>query len=174
MYDSGHLRRHFRRLRPHVALLPHGQAEEEQVQAEPENDSDTKITKSPIKESESIPNEKTEISQDDILSDNVLADIDQPEVLVKENAVDETAELLALEKEIQELEQKEQIQEKQKKQKEDILDFSSEDIWDLGGSNAKENANGTIRFAEDIESLNTFKSDGKKPKKSVKRKKNKR
>tara|TARA_X000001036_G_scaffold65357_1_gene56078 strand:- start:8045 stop:9517 length:1473 start_codon:yes stop_codon:yes gene_type:complete len=150
------------------------QAEEEQVQAEPENDSDTKITKSPIKESESIPNEKTEISQDDILSDNVLADIDQPEVLVKENAVDETAELLALEKEIQELEQKEQIQEKQKKQKEDILDFSSEDIWDLGGSNAKENANGTIRFAEDIESLNTFKSDGKNPKKSVKRKKNKR
>ena len=42
--------------------------------------------------------------------------------------MDETAELLALEKEIQELEQKEQIQEKQKKQKEDILDFSSEDM----------------------------------------------
>ena len=118
--------------------------------------------------------EKPEISKEEIFSDNVLSDIDQAEVVVKENSVDEKAELMALEKEIQELEQKEEKEAKKKKQKEDILDFSSEDIWNLGGKSSKETSDDTIRFAEDIESLNTFNNDGKNSKKSDRRKKNKR
>jgi len=119
-------------------------------------------------------NEKIDTSDEEIFSDNVLNDIDQPEESLKENSVDEKAELLALEKEIEELEQKEEKEEKKKKQKEDILDFSSEDIWDLGGNNSNETSDDTIRFAEDIESLNTFNNDGKNSKKSDRRKKNKR
>ncbi len=91
----------------------------------------------------------------------------------KAKTVDEEAELMALEKEIQELEQKEQEEIKQKKQKEDILDFSSEDIWNLDGVDSKDKADETIRFAEDIESLNTF-ANNKNSKKSDKRKKNKK
>jgi len=119
-------------------------------------------------------NEKIDTSDEEIFTDNVLNDIDQPEESLKENSVDEKAELLALEKEIEELEQKEEKEEKKKKQKEDILDFSSEDIWDLGGNNSNESSDDTIRFAEDIESLNTFNNDGKNSKKSDRRKKNKR
>ena len=119
-------------------------------------------------------NEKIDTSDEEIFTDNVLNDIDQPEESLKENSVDEKAELLALEKEIEELEQKEEKEEKKKKQKEDILDFSSEDIWDLGGNNSNETSDDTIRFAEDIESLNTFNNDGKNSKKSDRRKKNKR
>ena len=92
----------------------------------------------------------------------------------KAKTVDEEAELMALEKEIQELEQKEEDEIKQKKQKEDILDFSSEDIWNLGGVDSKDNSDETIRFAEDIESLNTFGNNNKNSKKSDRRKKNKR
>ena len=92
----------------------------------------------------------------------------------KAKTVDEEAELMALEKEIQELEQKEEDEIKQKKQKEDILDFSSEDIWNLDGVDSKDKSDETIRFAEDIESLNTFGSNNKNSKKSDRRKKNKR
>ena len=92
----------------------------------------------------------------------------------KAKTVDEEAELMALEKEIQELEQKEEDEIKQKKQKEDILDFSSEDIWNLGGVDSKDKSDETIRFAEDIESLNTFGNNNKNSKKSDRRKKNKR
>ena len=92
----------------------------------------------------------------------------------KAKTVDEEAELMALEKEIQELEQKEEDEIKQKKQKEDILDFSSEDIWNLDGVDSKDKSDETIRFAEDIESLNTFGNNNKNSKKSDRRKKNKR
>ena len=153
------------------------QAEEEvivKVDKEIQPKSDSIISSDSIDpKSEPEVSDKKDISKEELLSDNVLSDIDQPEVLVKES-VDEKAELLALEKEIQELEQKEQKEEKQKKIKEDILDFSSEDIWDLGGSNSKESSDDTIRFAEDIESLKNSNSDGKNARKSPKRKKNKR
>jgi len=153
------------------------QAEEEvivKVDKEIQPKSDSIISSDSIDpKSEPEVSDKKDISKEELLSDNVLSDIDQPEVLVKES-VDEKAELLALEKEIQELEQKEQKEEKQKKIKEDILDFSSEDIWDLGGSNSKESSDDTIRFAEDIESLKKSNSDGKNARKSPKRKKNKR
>ena len=152
------------------------QAEEEMIvqsndEIKPDSNTSTDVVDS---KSETSVLDKKEISKEELLSDNVLSDIDQPEVLVKEASVDEKAELLALEKEIQELEQKEEKEEKQKKQKEDILDFSSEDIWDLGGSNSKKNTDDTIRFAEDIESLKNFNTDGRNAKKSVRRKKNKR
>ena len=91
----------------------------------------------------------------------------------KAKTVDEEAELMALEKEIKELEQKEEDEIKQKKQKEDILDFSSEDIWNLDGVDSKDKSDETIRFAEDIESLNTFGNNNKNSKKSNSRKKNK-
>lgn len=152
------------------------QAEEERIvkavdEIKPDSDTSTDIVDS---KSETSVSDKKEISKEELLSDNVLSDIDQPEVLVKEASVDEKAELIALEKEIQELEQKEKKEEKQKKQKEDLLDFSSEDIWDLGGKKSKENSDDTIRFAEDIESLKNFNTDGRNAKKSVRRKKNKR
>ena len=53
-------------------------------------------------------------------------------------------------------------------------DFSSEDIWNLGGSKDSDKSDDTIRFAEDIESLNSFKSDDKNAKKSNRKRKNKR
>jgi len=151
------------------------QAEEEViVQTDEVVESDPNVSVSEDIKSETKDEPKKDTSKEELLSDNVLGEIDQPEVLVKETSVDEKAELLALEKEIKELEQKEEKEEKEKKQKEDILDFSSEDIWDLGGSSSKENADETIRFAEDIESLKNFNNDGKNSRKSVKRKKNKR
>ena len=151
------------------------QAEEEViVKTEAKVTPDPVVLETTTDESPSLQTPKSDIPKEELLSDNILGDIDQPAVAAKENSVDETAELLALEKEIKELEQKEEKAEKQKKQKEDILDFSSEDIWDLGGRKSTESSNDTIRFAEDIESLNTFNSDGKNAKKSVKRKKNNR
>ena len=97
--------------------------------------------------------EKEEVSE-------VVQTMDE-EILLQEDLVDDSAELMALEKEIQELEEKEQKEKILQKQKEDILDFSSEDIWDLGGAKGSEKSDDTIRFAEDIESLNNFKSDDK-------------
>ena len=116
------------------------------------------------------PNESSEAVQtiEEVFDETIL------EESPKAKTVDEEAELMALEKEIQELEQKEEDEIKQKKQKEDILDFSSEDIWNLDGVDSKDKSDETIRFAEDIESLNTFGSNNKNSKKSDRRKKNKR
>ena len=119
---------------------------------------------------EASPKESSEAVQtiEEVFDETIL------EESPKAKTVDEEAELMALEKEIQELEQKEEDEIKQKKQKEDILDFSSEDIWNLDGVDSKDKSDETIRFAEDIESLNTFGNNNKNSKKSDSRKKNKR
>lgn len=126
-----------------------------------------KIKEEITKKTEEIKTEsKEEIG---ILQENTL----EKEVLVKEDLVDDSAELIALEKEIQELEAKEKKEKIIQKQKEDILDFSSEDIWNLGGTTKSKGSDGTIRFAEDIESLNTFSSPSKKNTKNPRKKRKK-
>ena len=141
------------------------QPEEDQIKEIAEEIKDVQIeiteTKENITESE-----KEEVSE-------VVQTMDE-EILLQEDLVDDSAELMALEKEIQELEEKEQKEKILQKQKEDILDFSSEDIWDLGGAKGSEKSDDTIRFAEDIESLNNFKSDDRNSKKSDRKRKNKR
>jgi len=118
---------------------------------------------------EASPKESSEAVQtiEEVFDETIL------EESPKAKTVDEEAELMALEKEIKDLEQKEEDEIKQKKQKEDILDFSSEDIWNLDGVDSKDKSDETIRFAEDIESLNTFGNNNKNSKKSNSRKKNK-
>ena len=126
-----------------------------------------KIKEEITKKTEEIKTEsKEEIGS---LHENTL----EKEVLVKEDLVDDSAELIALEKEIQELEAKEKKEKIIQKQKEDILDFSSEDIWNLGGTTKSKGSDGTIRFAEDIESLNTFSSPSKKNTKNPRKKRKK-
>ena len=146
------------------------QAEEEVIIEQPdevvEKVSDTASVNNSEEVSISESSESVQIIEE-VFDETILED--SP----KAKTVDEEAELMALEKEIQELEQKEQEEIKQNKQKEDILDFSSEDIWNLDGVDSKDKADETIRFAEDIESLNTF-ANNKNPKKSDKRKKNKK
>ena len=146
------------------------QAEEEVIIEQPdevvEKVSDTASVNNSEEVSISESSESVQIIEE-VFDETILED--SP----KAKTVDEEAELMALEKEIQELEQKEQEEIKQKKQKEDILDFSSEDIWNLDGVDSKDKADETIRFAEDIESLNTF-ANNKNSKKSDKRKKNKK
>ncbi len=141
------------------------QPEEDQIKEIAEEIKDVHIeiaeTKENITESE-----KEEVSE-------VVQTMDE-EILLQEDLVDDSAELRALEKEIQELEEKEEKEKVLQKQKEDIIDFSSEDIWDLGGAKGSEKSDDTIRFAEDIESLNNFKSDDRNSKKSDRKRKNKR
>jgi len=146
------------------------QAEEEVIIEQPdevvEKVSDTASVNNSEEVSISESSESVQIIEE-VFDETILEDSPRAKT------VDEEAELMALEKEIQELEQKEQEEIKQKKQKEDILDFSSEDIWNLDGVDSKDKADETIRFAEDIESLNTF-ANNKNSKKSDKRKKNKK
>ena len=141
------------------------QPEEDQIKKIAEEIKDVQIeiteTKENITESE-----KEEVSE--------VVQTMEEEILLQEDLVDDSAELMALEKEIQELEEKEEKEKILQKQKEDILDFSSEDIWDLGGAKGSEESDDTIRFAEDIESLNNFKSDDRNSKKSDRKRKNKR
>ncbi|MDG2100923.1 MAG: transcription termination factor NusA [Dehalococcoidia bacterium] len=121
--------------------------------------------------------EKSEIIPDEIKLETVETQkekIVQKEILVKEDLIDDSAELMALEKEIQELEEKEKKEKIIQKQKEDILDFSSEDIWNLGGKSNSKDSDDTIRFAEDIESLNTFNSSANKNAKNAKKKSGKK
>ncbi|NCG34562.1 MAG: transcription termination/antitermination protein NusA [Dehalococcoidales bacterium] len=121
--------------------------------------------------------EKSEIIPDEIKLATVETQkekIVQKEILVKEDLIDDSAELMALEKEIQELEEKEKKEKIIQKQKEDILDFSSEDIWNLGGKSKSKDSDDTIRFAEDIESLNTFNSSANKNAKNAKKKSGKK
>ena len=141
------------------------QPEEDQIKeiAEEINDVQIEITETKENITES---EKEEVSE--------VVQTMEEEILLQEDLVDDSAELMALEKEIQELEEKEEKEKILQKQKEDILDFSSEDIWDLGGAKGSEKSDDTIRFAEDIESLNNFKSDDRNSKKSDRKRKNKR
>ena len=146
------------------------QAEEEVIIEQPDEVVEKVSDTASVNKSEEVSiSESSESVQiiEEVFDETILED--SP----KAKTVDEEAELMALEKEIQELEQKEQEEIKQNKQKEDILDFSSEDIWNLDGVDSKDKADETIRFAEDIESLNTF-ANNKNSKKSDKRKKNKK
>ena len=147
------------------------QAEEEVIIEQPDEVIEKVSETASVANTEEVsPNESSEAVQtiEEVFDETIL------EESPKSKTVDEEAELMALEKEIQELEQKEEDEIKQKKQKEDILDFSSEDIWNLDGVDSKDKSDETIRFAEDIESLNTFGSNNKNSKKSDRRKKNKR
>ena len=147
------------------------QAEEEVIIEQPDEVIEKVSEAASVANTEEVsPNESSEAVQtiEEVFDETIL------EESPKDKTVDEEAELMALEKEIQELEQKEEDEIKQKKQKEDILDFSSEDIWNLDGVDSKDKSDETIRFAEDIESLNTFGSNNKNSKKSDRRKKNKR
>ena len=147
------------------------QAEEEVIIEQPDEVIEKVSETASVDNTEEVsPNESSEAVQtiEEVFDETIL------EESPKAKTVDEEAELMALEKEIQELEQKEEDEIKQKKQKEDILDFSSEDIWNLDGVDSKDKSDETIRFAEDIESLNTFGSNNKNSKKSDRRKKNKR
>ena len=147
------------------------QAEEEVIIEQPDEVIEKVSEAASVANTEEVsPNESSEAVQtiEEVFDETIL------EESPKAKTVDEEAELMALEKEIQELEQKEEDEIKQKKQKEDILDFSSEDIWNLDGVDSKDKSDETIRFAEDIESLNTFGSNNKNSKKSDRRKKNKR
>ena len=147
------------------------QAEEEVIIEQPDEVIEKVSEAASVANTEEVsPNESSEAVQtiEEVFDETIL------EESPKAKTVDEEAELMALEKEIQELEQKEEDEIKQKKQKEDILDFSSEDIWNLGGADSKDKSDETIRFAEDIESLNTFGNNNKNSKKSDRRKKNKR
>ena len=147
------------------------QAEEEVIIEQPDEVIEKVSETASVANTEEVsPNESSEAVQtiEEVFDETIL------EESPKAKTVDEEAELMALEKEIQELEQKEEDEIKQKKQKEDILDFSSEDIWNLGGVDSKDKSDETIRFAEDIESLNTFGNNNKNSKKSDRRKKNKR
>ncbi len=147
------------------------QAEEEVIIEQPDEVIEKVSETASVTNTEEVsPNESSEAVQtiEEVFDETIL------EESPKAKTVDEEAELMALEKEIQELEQKEEDEIKQKKQKEDILDFSSEDIWNLDGVDSKDKSDETIRFAEDIESLNTFGSNNKNSKKSDRRKKNKR
>ena len=146
------------------------QAEEEVIIEQPDEVIEkVSETASVVNTEEVSPNESSEAVQtiEEVFDETIL------EESPKAKTVDEEAELMALEKEIKELEQKEEDEIKQKKQKEDILDFSSEDIWNLDGVDSKDKSDETIRFAEDIESLNTFGNNNKNSKKSNSRKKNK-
>ena len=147
------------------------QAEEEVIIEQPDEVIEKVSETASVANTEEVsPNESSEAVQtiEEVFDETIL------EESPKAKTVDEEAELMALEKEIQELEQKEEDEIKQKKQKEDILDFSSEDIWNLDGVDSKDKSDETIRFAEDIESLNTFGNNNKNSKKSDRRKKNKR
>ena len=146
------------------------QAEEEVIIEQPDEVIEKVSEAASVANTEEVsPNESSEAVQtiEEVFDETIL------EESPKAKTVDEEAELMALEKEIQELEQKEEDEIKQKKQKEDILDFSSEDIWNLDGVDSKDKSDETIRFAEDIESINTFGSNNKNSKKSYRRKKNK-
>ena len=144
------------------------------IDVQPEEDQVVEVVEetkeSPIETKEVVEETK---DKEEVKTQEVVQTIEE-EILVQEDLVDDSAELIALEKEIQELEDKEEKEKILQKQKEDILDFSSEDIWNLGGSKKSDKSDDTIRFAEDIESLNSFKSDDKNAKKSNRKRKNRR
>ena len=97
------------------------------------------------------------------------------EIFDESKPLNEEEELRVLEKEIEDLEKQELEEERKAKEKETILDFSSEEIWNIGGSKKTENSdNEVIRFAEDIESVNVYNSNSTKSKKSNKKRRNKR
>ena len=141
-----------------------------------------------------IPNEQKEIQEQEIPltkekitegTPEVLPIVNESEIQAEEiidseifdesKVLNEEEELRVLEKEIEDLEKQELEEERKAKEKETILDFSSEEIWNIGGSKKTENSDDeVIRFAEDIESVNVYNSNSTKSKKSNKKRRNKR
>ena len=141
-----------------------------------------------------IPNEQKEIQEQEIPltkekitegTPEVLPIVNESEIQAEEiidseifeesKPLNEDEELRVLEKEIEDLEKQELEEERKAKEKETILDFSSEEIWNIGGSKKTENSDDeVIRFAEDIESVNVYNSNSTKSKKSNKKRRNKR
>jgi N utilization substance protein A len=141
-----------------------------------------------------IPNEQKEIQEQEIPltkekitegTPEVLPIVNESEIQAEEiidseifdesKPLNEEEELRVLEKEIEDLEKQELEEERKAKEKETILDFSSEEIWNIGGSKKTENSDDeVIRFAEDIESVNVYNSNSTKSKKSNKKRRNKR
>ena len=111
------------------------------------------------------------VNQSEIQSEEII----DSEIFEESKPLNEDEELRVLEKEIEDLEKQELEEERKAKEKETILDFSSEEIWNIGGSKKTENSdNEVIRFAEDIESVNVYNSNSTKSKKSNKKRRNKR
>ena len=111
------------------------------------------------------------VNQSEIQSEEII----DSEIFEESKPMNEDEELRVLEKEIEDLENQELEEERKAKEKETILDFSSEEIWNIGGSKKTENSdNEVIRFAEDIESVNVYNSNSTKSKKSNKKRRNKR
>ena len=141
-----------------------------------------------------IPNEQKEIQEQEIPltkekitegTPEVLPIVNESEIQAEEiidseifdesKPLNEEEELRVLEKAIEDLEKQELEEERKAKEKETILDFSSEEIWNIGGSKKTENSDDeVIRFAEDIESVNVYNSNSTKSKKSNKKRRNKR
>jgi len=153
------------------------------VQAEEEVEVKTEIPneKHEIQE-QSVPMTKEKITEE---APEVLEVVNQSEIQSEEiidsemfdesKPLNEEEELRVLEKEIEDLEKQELEEERKAKEKETILDFSSEEIWNIGGSKKTENSDDeVIRFAEDIESVNVYNSNSTKSKKSNKKRRNKR
>ena len=128
----------------------------------------------------SLTNEKTTEETEEVLpivnqSEIQSEEIIDSEIFEESKPLNEDEELRVLEKEIEDLEKQELEEERKAKEKETILDFSSEEIWNIGGSKKTENSdNEVIRFAEDIESVNVYNSNSTKSKKSNKKRRNKR
>lgn len=111
------------------------------------------------------------VNQSEIQSEEII----DSEIFDESKVLNEEEELRVLEKEIEDLEKQELEEERKAKEKETILDFSSEEIWNIGGSKKTENSDDeVIRFAEDIESVNVYNSNSTKSKKSNKKRRNKR
>ena len=129
----------------------------------------TSLTKEKI--TEGAPEVLPVVNQSEIQSEEII----DSEIFAESKSSNEQEELRVLEKEIEDLEKQELEEARKAKEKETILDFSSEEIWNIGGSKKSENSDDKIiRFAEDIESVNVYNSNSTKSKKSNKKKRTKR
>ena len=129
----------------------------------------TSLTKEKI--TEEAPEVLPVVNQSEIQSEEII----DSEIFAESKSSNEQEELRVLEKEIEDLEKQELEEARKAKEKETILDFSSEEIWNIGGSKKSEKSDDkVIRFAEDIESVNVYNSNSTKSKKSNKKKRTKR
>ena len=129
----------------------------------------TTLTKEKI--TEGAPEVLPVVNQSEIQSEEII----DSEIFAESKSSNEQEELRVLEKEIEDLEKQELEEARKAKEKETILDFSSEEIWNIGGSKKSEKSDDkVIRFAEDIESVNVYNSNSTKSKKSNKKKRTKR
>jgi N utilization substance protein A len=128
----------------------------------------TTLTKEKI--TEGTPEVLPIVNQSEIQSEEII----DSEIFDESKSLNDDEELRVLEKEIENLEKQELEEERKAKEKETILDFSSEEIWNIGGSKKSEKSDDkVIRFAEDIESVKVYNSKSTKSKKSNKKRRTK-